>query len=207
LAIAALGLSAGGASGQSPQDLEFPDWTTVNASVASGTLRGRPISLSGSHVGLVPGSTVDGSSAVFADPYSFCRTGVPTAGRPPAYVRRAADALLAAGATLVAGHSAHLVHGAAPSVLYDLGDFVDDYGVDTRRRNDLSLLFLVEFDRHGPWRLEAVPLKLEHCYTRLASGEDADWIRRRFVDACADLGTPAVECDERVVASVGAPRA
>ena len=127
--------------------------------------------------------------------------------RPPAYVRRVAKALVAAGATLVAGHSAHLVHGCAPSVLYDLGDFVDDYRVDPRLRNDLGLLFVVELDRHGPRQLEAVPLKLDYCYTRLASGEDADWIRRRFVEACADLGMPAVECDERVVASMGAPRA
>jgi poly-gamma-glutamate capsule biosynthesis protein CapA/YwtB (metallophosphatase superfamily) len=127
--------------------------------------------------------------------------------RPPAYIRRAADALVAAGATLVAGHSAHLVHGCAPSVLYDLGDFVDDYRVDRRLRNDLGLLFLVELDRHGPRQLEAAPLKLDFCYTRLATGEDADWIRRRFVDACADLGTSAVECDGRVVASLGAPRA
>jgi poly-gamma-glutamate synthesis protein (capsule biosynthesis protein) len=50
--------------------------------------------------------------------------------RPAPYIRRAAHALLAAGATLVAGHSAHLVHGIEPGVLYDLGDFIDDYTVD-----------------------------------------------------------------------------
>jgi capsule synthesis protein PGA_cap len=127
--------------------------------------------------------------------------------RPTAHVRRAANALVAAGATLVAGHSAHLVHGCAPSVLHDLGDFIDDYRVDPRLRNDLGLLFLVDLDRHGPRQLEAAPLKLDYCSTRLATGDDADWIRRRFIDACADLGTPAVECDERVVASMGAPQA
>jgi poly-gamma-glutamate capsule biosynthesis protein CapA/YwtB (metallophosphatase superfamily) len=45
--------------------------------------------------------------------------------RPSAAIRRAARALLAAGATFVAGHSAHVPHGAERGVLYDLGDFVD----------------------------------------------------------------------------------
>jgi hypothetical protein len=121
--------------------------------------------------------------------------------RPPSYVRRTARALVEAGATLVAGHSAHVVHGAERGVLYDLGDFVDDYVVDPRLRNDLGLLFLVDLDVHGPRRLEAVPLKLDYCRTRLATGADAAWIRRRFIEACAELGTPAVERGDRVVAT------
>jgi poly-gamma-glutamate synthesis protein (capsule biosynthesis protein) len=121
---------------------------------------------------------------------------------PLPYIRRAAHELLAAGATLVAGHSAHVFHGVAPGVLYDLGDFVDDYAVHQELRNDLGLLFLVDLDADGPRALEAVPLKLDFCHTRLATGADAAWIRRRFIAACADLGTTAVERDERVVASL-----
>ncbi|HET6814610.1 MAG TPA: CapA family protein, partial [Actinomycetota bacterium] len=49
---------------------------------------------------------------------------------PVGHVRRAAAALVDAGATLVAGHSAHVPHGVAGPVLYDLGDFLDDYRVD-----------------------------------------------------------------------------
>src|SRR5262249_1025832 len=45
-------------------------------------------------------------------------------------VRHAAEALIDAGATIVAGHSAHVFHGVAPHVLYDVGDFVDDYRID-----------------------------------------------------------------------------
>jgi poly-gamma-glutamate capsule biosynthesis protein CapA/YwtB (metallophosphatase superfamily) len=108
---------------------------------------------------------------------------------PVGHVRRAAAALVEAGATLVAGHSAHVPHGVAGPVLYDLGDFLDDYRVDPRLRNDLGLLFLVTLDEHGPLRLEALPLKLEFCHTRLAAGEDAAWIRRRFRAACATLAT------------------
>jgi poly-gamma-glutamate synthesis protein (capsule biosynthesis protein) len=112
---------------------------------------------------------------------------------PVGHVRRAAAALLQAGATLVAGHSAHVPHGVAGPVLYDLGDFLDDYRVDPKLRNDLGLLFLVTLDGRGPLRLEALPLKLEFCHTRLATGSDADWMRRRFRSACAALGTTARE--------------
>jgi poly-gamma-glutamate synthesis protein (capsule biosynthesis protein) len=83
--------------------------------------------------------------------------------------------------------------------LYDVGDFVDDYAVDAKRRNDLALLFFVTLDEQGPRRVEAVPLKLEYCHTRLADGEDADWIRRRLRTACAALGTDVAEEDGRLV--------
>src|SRR5437667_84543 len=96
---------------------------------------------------------------------------------PLPYVREAAAALLDGGATLVAGHSAHVFQGVAQRVLYDLGDFLDDYRVDPRLRNDLGLLFLVDLPGD---RMEAVPLKLEFTRTRLADGDDAAWIRRRF---------------------------
>jgi len=117
---------------------------------------------------------------------------------PVRHVRRAAGALVDAGATLVAGHSAHLPHGVAGPVLYDLGDFLDDYRVDPRLRNDLGLLFLVTLDTRGPVRLEALPLKLDFCHTRLATGTDAAWMRRRFRSACADLGTTVDEQTDRL---------
>src|SRR4029453_15297459 len=69
---------------------------------------------------------------------------------PVGHVRRAAAALVGAGATLVAGHSAHVPHGVAGPVLYDLGDFLDDSRVDPRLRNDLGLLLLVTLDGRGP---------------------------------------------------------
>jgi poly-gamma-glutamate capsule biosynthesis protein CapA/YwtB (metallophosphatase superfamily) len=120
---------------------------------------------------------------------------------PVRQVRRAAAALVDAGATLVAGHSAHVPHGVAGPVLYDLGDFLDDYRVDPVLRNDLGLLFLVTLDARGPVRLEALPLKLEYCHTRLAAGDDADWMRRRFRAACADLGTELEEAAGRLIIS------
>jgi poly-gamma-glutamate capsule biosynthesis protein CapA/YwtB (metallophosphatase superfamily) len=118
---------------------------------------------------------------------------------PLPYVRAAAGRLGKAGARLVAGTSAHVFQGVERRVLYDLGDFIDDYAVDRRLRNDLGLLFLVDLEPDGPSRIEAVPIRLEHAYTRLARGEERDWIRRRFREACAALGTEAREENGRLV--------
>jgi hypothetical protein len=37
--------------------------------------------------------------------------------------------------------------------------------------------------------VDALPLKLDYCYTQPARGEDATWIERRLRDACRRLGT------------------
>jgi poly-gamma-glutamate capsule biosynthesis protein CapA/YwtB (metallophosphatase superfamily) len=121
---------------------------------------------------------------------------------PLGIVRRAAAALVAAGATLVAGHSAHVFQGVAGRVLYDLGDFVDDYAVERDLRNDLGLLWLVTIDDCGPRRLEALPLALGYCHTRLATGDDATWVVRRFRELCARLGTEARHEEGRCVVSL-----
>ena len=118
---------------------------------------------------------------------------------PLRYVREAAKTLRQSGARVIAGTSAHVFQGVEANVLYDLGDFLDDYARDPKLRNDLGLLFLIELEPDGPPRVEAVPLKLEYAYSRLADGDDAAWIRERFRKACAELGTEAREEDGRLV--------
>jgi hypothetical protein len=114
---------------------------------------------------------------------------------PEARIRRAAGQLRAAGANLVAGHSAHVFHGVAPGVLFDLGDFLDDYAVDPGLRNDLGLLWLLELEPRGVRRIRALPLRLEYCYTRRALGDEAAWIARRLRELCAEFGTEVRSSD------------
>jgi poly-gamma-glutamate capsule biosynthesis protein CapA/YwtB (metallophosphatase superfamily) len=121
---------------------------------------------------------------------------------PLPYVRRAADTLVAAGATLVAGHSAHVFHGVAGPVLYDLGDFIDDYIVDAYLHNDLGLMFLITLDERGLSEVAAVPLFLDRCHTRLAEDAEWAWIRDRFTVACAEFGTPVREEDGRLIVEI-----
>ena len=108
---------------------------------------------------------------------------------PVAHVRRAAAALEAAGAALVAGHSAHVPQGASGRTLFDLGDFVDDYAVDPLLRNDLGLLWLVTLGSDGPQRVEGVPLRLETAYTRLASDVETTLLLALLEERCAAVGS------------------
>jgi poly-gamma-glutamate capsule biosynthesis protein CapA/YwtB (metallophosphatase superfamily) len=119
----------------------------------------------------------------------------PTPGR-----RRVAAELLNAGAHLVAGHSAHVFHGIEQTdrgfVAYDLGDALDDYAVDPRLRNDLGVLTVWHVGPEGE-SLELVGLSLDYCHTRLAEGDDADWIAKRLRDACHELGTSVARVGEQ----------
>jgi hypothetical protein len=106
--------------------------------------------------------------------------------RRVAHVRRAAAALEEAGATLVAGQSAHVPQGPSGRTLCDLGDFIDDYSVDSRLRSDLGLLWLTTLDAGGLLQIEGVPLKLE--VGRAARGRSA-----RLLPALTPVSRWAVE--------------
>jgi poly-gamma-glutamate synthesis protein (capsule biosynthesis protein) len=130
----------------------------------------------------------------------FPHWGPNMTSEPAGWQRRAAAIMQEAGAHLVAGHSAHVFHGAGwgerGPLLFDLGDALDDYAVDSRLRNDLGVLAL--------WRpgesvaeLEFVGLALDYCHTRFADGEDAEWIARRLARACGSLGTSVERTGEQ----------
>jgi poly-gamma-glutamate synthesis protein (capsule biosynthesis protein) len=108
---------------------------------------------------------------------------------PVAHVRRAATALEAAGATLVAGHSAHVPHGPSGPTLFDLGDFIDDYAVHPLLRNDLGLLWLVTLGSGGPLRVEAAPLRLDFASTRPASDAETELLLALLEGRCAAVGS------------------
>jgi poly-gamma-glutamate capsule biosynthesis protein CapA/YwtB (metallophosphatase superfamily) len=114
---------------------------------------------------------------------------------PVRRVRETADWLLEAGATAVAGHSAHVFHGVADRVLFDLGDFLDDYAVDPELRNDLGLLWLVELDADGPHRIRALPLALDYCFTDVAPPAQVESIVQRLRDRCKPFGTVVEPAD------------
>ena len=75
---------------------------------------------------------------------AFVHWGPNMTSRPAAWQRDVATALCAAGADLLAGHSAHVFHGVGfdhqHPVIYDLGDALDDYRIDPVLRNDLGIL-------------------------------------------------------------------
>jgi poly-gamma-glutamate synthesis protein (capsule biosynthesis protein) len=122
---------------------------------------------------------------------------------PVPHVRRAAAALEASGATLVAGHSAHVPQGARGRTLFDLGDFIDDYAVDPVLRNDLGLLWLVTLDAQGPRRVEGIPVHLDLAHTRLASDVEATLLLALLEERCAAVGSTVHRRGQRLVFDLG----
>jgi poly-gamma-glutamate synthesis protein (capsule biosynthesis protein) len=122
---------------------------------------------------------------------------------PVGHVRRAAAGLEAAGATLIAGHSAHVPQGASGRTLFDLGDFIDDYAVDPALRNDLGLLWLVTLDADGPRRVEGVPISLEVAHTRVASDVEATVLLAMLEERCAAVGSTVRREGRRLVFETG----
>lgn len=113
--------------------------------------------------------------------------------RPGARLRACKRALLANGADLVHGHSAHVVQGIeAPGrgvILHDTGDFLDDYAVDEFMRNDWSFLFLVNVDAGGVRRLVLRPVVLDFAQVNLARGKAFEAITARMLELSSEFGT------------------
>jgi len=121
------------------------------------------------------------------------------AAAPVDQVRRAAPALRAVGATIVAGHSAHRFQGVDGTVLYDLGHVLDDFPINPDRPSDRSLVWFVDLGPAGPTRLEAVPVTIRECRTELARGDDAAWIAAHLRATSAAFGTEVREEGGRLV--------
>jgi poly-gamma-glutamate synthesis protein (capsule biosynthesis protein) len=127
---------------------------------------------------------------------------------PPPAFREFARRVIAAGADLFWGHSAHVVQGIelfqGRPILYDTGDFVDDYAVDRRLRNDLSALFLVDLAGSRIEHIHLVPVHIGHRQVNLATGDDARWIATRTIRLCEEMGTEVTDVAGRLTIDVGA---
>jgi poly-gamma-glutamate capsule biosynthesis protein CapA/YwtB (metallophosphatase superfamily) len=113
--------------------------------------------------------------------------------RPRDIFRRFARSVVDRGADVYYGHSAHVFQGVevyrGKPILYDTGDFIDDYAVDARLRNDRSFVFLVSVERGEFRRLKLFPVVLPFAKTRLATGGERREILRRMERLSAELGT------------------
>ncbi|HET9485849.1 MAG TPA: CapA family protein [Chryseosolibacter sp.] len=97
------------------------------------------------------------------------------------------------GAKVIHGHSAHILQGIEiyndSLILYDTGDFVDDYRVDSILRNDLSAYFALNIDGSGLIHLRITPTVIQECQVNRASKTDNDWVLQRIRQLSAPFGT------------------
>jgi len=124
--------------------------------------------------------------------------------RPSAEFRSFAHSAIDAGAMLFWGHSAHLVQGVelwrGKAILYDTGNFIDDYRRHGRERNDLSALFLVD---PPDSRVTVIPIRIQDCQARPAKGRDLRRFLKRFSGLCEELGTTVAVADGKATIAGG----
>lgn len=127
---------------------------------------------------------------------------------PPESFQRFGRWLVEQGVDVIHGHSAHVfqgieVHEGKP-ILYDCGDFVDDYAVDSELRNDRSFLFeLVATSDGRPRELRLLPTEISDCRVWLADGEVAAWSRERMRELSAPFGTTIERDGNALVVPLG----
>ena len=112
---------------------------------------------------------------------------------PPDEFQQFARRVIDSGAAVFWGHSAHILQGVeyrdGAVILYDTGDFIDDYAVDRKLRNDLGALFTVEALAHKVVSVSIRPVRIDHMQVNGAQGDDHTWVVRRMEDLCADFGS------------------
>ena len=104
-----------------------------------------------------------------------------------------AHEMIAQGADIIHGHSAHNFQGIEvynhKLIFYDTGDFVDDYVVDPVLKNDHSFFFRVEANKKGVTKLELIPVLISNYQVNLAIGEEYKWCIQRMQHLSAKFGT------------------
>ena len=113
---------------------------------------------------------------------------------PPEAHQRFARWLVSEGVDVVHGHSAHVFQGVevyeGRPILYDTGDFIDDYAVDPRLWNDRSFLFELSVSEDGgPVELRLLPTEIDDFAVHRASDGAAQWSRARIQDRSDPFGT------------------
>lgn len=113
---------------------------------------------------------------------------------PPAEFEEFARWLIDNGVDIIHGHSAHIFQGIEVyenrPILYDTGDFVDDYAVDDDLRNDRSFLF--EFTVTPTGMIQSLtlhPIEIFDFSVHAAEDDAAEWSRDRMRALSAPYGT------------------
>ena len=127
--------------------------------------------------------------------------------RPSAEFRSFARRVIELGADIYHGHSAHICQGIeiyqGKPILYDSGNFIDDYAVHPQLRNDRSCLFKLKFEQDKLCCIELLPVSLNVAHVALARGKEFEAICAHMEMLCAEFGTKLLRQDDRLLWEAG----
>ncbi len=113
--------------------------------------------------------------------------------RPTQEYIDAAHKMIDAGADIIQGHSAHLFQGVElyhnKLIMYDTGDFVDDYRVDPQLHNDWSFLFFVTINKKGIQGINLIPILISNMQVNLAKEPEKSTIMKQMQQLSQEFGT------------------
>lgn len=113
--------------------------------------------------------------------------------------RHFAHAAVERGVDVIHGHSAHVVQAIERYrhriILYDTGNFIDDYWEIPFQRTTWSFIFGLTVENGRPARLRLVPV-LTRPSPSIASGRLFQSIAETMRSRCAAFGTPIIESSE-----------
>jgi len=112
------------------------------------------------------------------------------------------------GVDVVHGHSAHVLQGVevyrGRPIIYDAGDFVDDYVHKEGVRNKHSALFEVVVSDGRLKELRPVPIEIENEAATLADEDATAWVRTTMRERSEPFGTTVERTDDGLSIPLGA---
>lgn len=104
-----------------------------------------------------------------------------------------AHAMVEHGADIIHGHSAHIFQGIEiyknKLIMYDTGDFIDDYVVDDELKNDHSFFFITTLSKQGLENVKLIPVLIDHSQVNIAKNVDYQWSIERMQKLSKKFGT------------------
>lgn len=114
-----------------------------------------------------------------------------------------------AGVDILHGHSAHIIQPIefykGKIILYDTGDFVDDYAIDPILRNDEGCLFLITMSKEGIKSVQLVPTLIVDMQVNRASKKVASRIVKKINAHSKEFGTVIKDVNENYLAESASP--
>lgn len=120
--------------------------------------------------------------------------------RPNRHFMEFGRQMISGGADIIQGHSAHIFQGIEiyrqGLILYDTGDFVDDYVVDPYLKNDHSFFFIAELEKNTIRSLKLVPVLISQYQVNRANEKESRWSFNRMQEFSSEFGTRITDTGE-----------